>query len=125
MKVTDNDVRYGIIKTFLEYCGIDDLADITVMSINGDGHSVELDDCNDYGFTVRATMDRRIDDDDISKALIYAIRELFEQNSDDVVEYMYDKFDIAYDPEDIDNDFVQTYFDWSRSGRLTTIELDL
>lgn len=125
MKVTDNDVCYALIKTFLEYCDITDMAELSVMSLKRDGHGVELDDSNDYGFTMRAISDGRIDDDDISSALIYAVRELFEQGSDDMTEYMNDKFDIAYDPGDIDEEFVQTYFDWSRTGRLITVELDL
>lgn len=126
MKTNEKHIREGVIRTLFEFNKMKDLAKETTRVLGKAVPGVELQDTKSDGFMLRRMKDTTIRDEDITTALIKAIRHLLGgDDHDDVLDYIADNFEFAYDDDQVDDKLIDTFFIWNRSGRIMYVELDL
>lgn len=125
MKINDKYVHLSIMHTFLALYDMKDLAKTVVKAANKvNGETIELQNVKNSGFILRRKKDSSITDKELSKIMANVIEELMDDKVDEVLDYISENYEFAYDSSAIGEEFIKEIFDISRSGRLIYIEID-
>lgn len=125
MKMNDKYVHLSVMHTLLTLYDMKDLAKSVTKAICEDhGDVVELQTTKNSGFILRRKKDSNITDKELSKTMADVIEELMDDKIDEVLDYISENYEFAYDSSTINEDFIKEIFDISRTGRLIYIEID-
>ena len=126
MKMNDKYVHLSVMHTLLSLYDMKDLAKSVTKAICKDhGDIVELQTMKNSGFILRRKKDGTITDKEISKIMADVIKELMDDKIDEVLDYISENYEFAYDSSAIGEEFIKEIFDISRTGRLIYIEIDI
>jgi len=123
MKMNKKHMHAALMHTLVEYGSMKTLASKVVSHI-ADGDGAEVQEVKSTGFTVRCKKDVDVSDSKMYKIIARGIRDIFDDHIDDVLDYMADNYDIAYDSGMVDEDFSETIFEVMKSGRLIYVVMD-
>lgn len=126
MKVNKKIMYSAVARTLFETNSSAEIAKATAEALSDEkSGAVEVNTARNNGFVLRCKKDATISDNVIYKALASVSKELLNASSDEVEDYMTDKFDVSYDSKYVNVDYAQEIFEISHNGRLIYIEADL
>lgn len=125
MKMNKKRRYTAIMCAIVETVGLAELAGASVEAADG---MVELVDTKDSGFRLRVTSGTKMSDSDIKDMLVSAIREICNDNSDEIFDHISDNYDYDVNELDLNKDInegmIDAMFDIDRDGRIIYIEYD-
>ena len=122
MKIVKKSIRLAMINTLFEFYTIKEFASAIAEAISKKYGSAEVHTTKKRGFSIRCKAD--VEEDAIIKTLVKTIRSFLDDKYDEVLDYVADNYEIAYDSDMIDTDLVSDIFDISTNGRLIIIDID-
>jgi len=126
MKLNKKLAYNAVGSALFHVCGMKVLSEAVVAVINDTTPgAVEVEAVCADGFTIRRKKDYNISDNGLYSAIVEATETLFDKHDDEVIDYIADTYDFAYDPDFVTTDYAEDIFDVTRNGRLISIEADI
>ena len=125
MKVNHKQLYAAIINGFLEVYKVKDLGKSVAERLDEKVGGIELQEAKASSFSMRCKKDADVTDTAIAGAIVHCVKALIDDRSEEIMDYIQDQYEIAYESDMVTEDFVKTLFDITRHGRIVYVDIDV